>query len=237
MSILSLIERLPDPLISGSPLLQHIAPADRHRVSAASQVMLCDAGEMIYRQGEASQALAVLMDGEVRLSVPSLHGRELCINVIRYGQSFGEIGFFDGKPRSVDATAVRRSRVLLIGRAALLEVMDHTPALATAFAAAICQRLRRTTEAVQQAVFYTLEPRLADCLLRLAATNALSGTSGVSEIKVWQHDLAAMVGVTRESINKQLRRWEASGILSIGRGRIAILNARELEAVLGDMSS
>lgn len=232
----SLLDGLSAQQVAVSPLLRAIRPDDWARVAAAAQIAVFGPGEMVYRRGEASQALAVLLEGEVRLSAPSLQGRELLISAIGPGQSFGEIGFFDGGPRSADATAVRRSRVLLVGRSSMLDAMNHTPALASAFTAAICQRLRRTTAAVQQAVFYGVELRLADSLLRLAAS-ADRAPGEVAVVKVWQHDLAATIGMTRESVNKQLRRWQTAGVITITRGRIGILDKPALEALIAEMNA
>jgi CRP/FNR family transcriptional regulator, cyclic AMP receptor protein len=152
---------LPDNMFS-LMLLRSVAPSDHAAVRAASRIASYAPGEAVYRQGEASGALALVVQGRVKLSVPSAHGKELVVSLIEPGQSFGEIGFLDGQPRSLDATAISGSLVLLVRRTALLDIMARTPSLALAFAEATCKRLRRTTHAVQQAVFYGIEERLAD---------------------------------------------------------------------------
>jgi len=218
-------------------LLRAVAPADHASVGAASRIAVYAAGDAIYRQGAASGALALLVEGRVKLSVPSAHGKELVVSLIEPGQSFGEIGFLDGQPRSLDATAISSSRVLLVRRATLLEIMARTPALALAFAEATCKRLRRTTKAVQQAVFYGVEERLADCILHLAS-NA-DGTAKATEptVIVWQHELAAMIGVTRESINKQLRAWQTSSLVGVSRGSIRVIDIAGLARIARKSSS
>lgn len=205
-------------------LFREVPSADHGLVLAASRVATFDTGDAIYRQGAPSRALAVVVDGRVKLSVLSAHGKELVVSLLGPRQTFGEIGFLDGQPRSLDATAVESSRVLLVERTALLGIMARTPAMALAFAEATCKRLRRTTTAVQQAVFYGTEERLADCVLRLAAAAEQPGGA----MSVWQHELAAMVGVSRESVNKHLRSWHTRNLIRLGRGRITVIDAAEL---------
>jgi CRP/FNR family cyclic AMP-dependent transcriptional regulator len=221
---------LPDHVFT-MPLLRAVATADHELIRRGSRIGIYGSGDAIYRQGAASRALALLIDGRAKLSVPSLHGKELVVSLIEPGQSFGEIGFLDGLPRSLDATAILPSRVLLVRRAVLLEVMRRTPAFSMAFAEAMCRRLRRTTAAVQQAVFYGVEARLAECLLNLPKTLNANDRANVQVITVWQHELAAMVGVTRESINKHLRAWHARDLVRLSRGRVALIDVAGLSAV------
>lgn len=221
---------LPDHLFTMN-LLRATAPDDHALLRAASRMAAYGPGEAIYRQGAASRALALLVEGRVKLSVPSTHGKELVVSLIEPGQSFGEIGFFDGLPRSLDAIAILPSRVLLVRRAALLDIMSRTPALALAFAEAACKRLRRTTSAVQQAVFYGVEERLADCLLHLTVNTGAGAGETLSYVVVWQHELAAMIGVTRESINKQLRAWQTRSLVRLSRGRITLVDIAGLTRI------
>jgi CRP/FNR family transcriptional regulator, cyclic AMP receptor protein len=221
---------LPDNMFSLT-LLRAVASADHASVRAAARIAVYAPGDAIYRQGAASGALALLVEGRVKLSVPSAHGKELVVSLIEPGQSFGEIGFLDGQPRSLDATAISSSRVLLVRRTTLLEIMARTPALALAFAEATCKRLRRTTKAVQQAVFYGVEERLADCIVYLASSADRGAAGTEPTVIVWQHELAAMIGVTRESINKQLRAWQTSNLVSLRRGSIRLVDTAGLSRI------
>ena len=225
-------QTLPDHLFT-MPLLANVAPADHKLVRAASRMAAYAANDSIYRQGAPSRALAMLVAGRAKLSVPSAHGKELVVSLIEPGHSFGEIGFLDGLPRSLDATAILPSRVLLVRRDALLDVMARTPALALAFAEATCKRLRRTTAAVQQAVFYGIEERLADCVLHLAAASFGKSGAAAHIVTVWQHELAAMLGVSRESINKHLRAWHRHKLICLARGRITLVDVAALSRIAG----
>jgi CRP-like cAMP-binding protein len=60
--------------------------------------------------------------------------------------------------------------------------------------------------------------------------NAVSGKpAGGRNVYTTQDELAEINGVTRETVNKHLNRLQNEGILSIGRGKIEILNLEELE--------
>ncbi len=78
----------------------------------------------------------------------------------------------------------------------------------------LCERLRRSEALIQDAVFLNTGPRLARQLLRLAETyGRKDGDAICIDLAVSQSDLASLVGMTRESINKQLCNWRRAGVI------------------------
>ena len=75
----------------------------------------------------------------------------------------------------------------------------------------LCTRLRWTSDQVEQIILQNLPGRLASALLRLTDKHKLA--PGGRTIAVTQQEISEMVGMTRESINKQLRVWAARNCL------------------------
>ena len=65
----------------------------------------------------------------------------------------------------------------------------------------------------------SLPNRLAMALLQLADSGASEGNPKVA---VTQNDLASIIGMSRESTNKQLRTWAANNLVQLKRGGIVI---------------
>jgi CRP-like cAMP-binding protein len=80
--------------------------------------------------------------------------------------------------------------------------------------------LRRTTQQVEDLVFLNLPARLAKLLLRLV--DEAEGTLP-REISITQREISQMIGVSRESINKQLRSWAQVNFVALKRGGIVVL--------------
>lgn len=93
----------------------------------------------------------------------------------------------------------------------------------------LCRRLRHTTGQLEDVMFLDLPGRLAKALLQAAKSSELS--SGGKKVALTQRHLSEMIGVSRESTNKQLRAWEKQKLIQLQRGGIVILAPQALEAI------
>ena len=91
----------------------------------------------------------------------------------------------------------------------------------------LCARLRRTSEHVEQIILQDLPGRLASALLRL--TEKPKQPRAERTIVIIQQEISEMVGMSRESINKQLRAWEHRNWVRLEHGAIVVLDAHALE--------
>ena len=89
----------------------------------------------------------------------------------------------------------------------------------------LCARIRKTSEQVEDIVFLGLPNRLAKVLLHLYQPSA-SGSSG--KIHVTQREISQMIGVSRESANKQLQEWQRKKWLKLERGGVVIFAPQAL---------
>jgi CRP-like cAMP-binding protein len=60
------------------------------------------AGDTIFLMGELQHSIFAVLDGEVRISIPTVEGKEFVLAILHAGEVFGEIAMLDGKPRSAD---------------------------------------------------------------------------------------------------------------------------------------
>jgi CRP/FNR family transcriptional regulator, cyclic AMP receptor protein len=138
---------------------------------------------------------------------------------------FGEMSVLDGQPRSADATANTNCEIFVIDRRDFLPVRSQ-PTLAMKFIELLCARLRWTSEQVEQVILQDLPGRLASALLGLIEKRKPDPESHT--IPITQREISEMVGMTRESINKQLRAWVARNWVRLEHGAIVVLDAAAL---------
>lgn len=189
-------------------------------------------GVVLFRKGDAGPRLFVLCSGEVRISTPSDQGKDTIFSLFTAGDIFGEITFLDGGVRSADAVTVKDSELMIIERRDFIPLIERHPAMATRLIEVLCQRLRRTSEQVENIAFLGLSDRLAKALLHLLRTSAVSSPRGC--IRITQREIGQMIGVSRESANKQLREWERRKWLKLERGGVTILAPGSLDALVSD---
>jgi len=186
-------------------------------------------GATIFSKGDPGNSLFAVISGTVKMSVSSAEGRSAIFNLIGAGEIFGEIALLDGLARTADATANTNCEVFVIDRREFLPFVRSQPALAMKFIELLCMRLRWTSDQVEQVILQDLPGRLASALIRLTEKHKLEPAGRT--IAVTQQEISEMVGMTRESINKQLRVWAARNWVRLEHGAIVVLDAEPLQAL------
>lgn len=183
-------------------------------------------GSTIAAKGDPGNSLFAVITGTVKISSSSPDGRNAILNLIGPGEIFGEIAVLDGAPRSADATANTNCELYIIDRRDFLPFVKSQPALAMKFIELLCARLRWTSQQVEQVILQNLPGRLASALLGLTEERKLDSGSGT--LAITQQEISEMVGMTRESINKQLRAWAGRNWVRLEHGAIVVLDTEAL---------
>jgi CRP/FNR family cyclic AMP-dependent transcriptional regulator len=184
-------------------------------------------GVAICSKGDPGTSLYAVISGTVKISTSSADGRSAILNLIGPGEIFGEVALLDGLARTADATANTNCEVFVIDRREFIPFVKSQPALAMKFIELLCMRLRWTSDQVEQVILQNLPGRLASALIRLTEKHKLA--PGGRTITVTQQEISEMVGMTRESINKQLRVWAARKWVRLEHGAIVVLDAESLQ--------
>jgi CRP/FNR family cyclic AMP-dependent transcriptional regulator len=187
-------------------------------------------GATICSKGDPGNSMIAVITGTVKISITSAGGRSAILNLIGPGEIFGEMSVLDGQPRSADATANTNCEIFVIDRREFLPFLRGQPALAMKFIELLCTRIRWTSDQVEQVILQNLPGRLASALIRLTEKHKLSPAGRT--IAITQQEISEMVGMTRESINKQLRAWAARKWVRLEHGAIIVLNPGPLQALV-----
>jgi CRP/FNR family transcriptional regulator, cyclic AMP receptor protein len=187
-------------------------------------------GTPIFAKGDPPTSLFAVISGTVKISISSPDGRNAILNLIGPGEIFGEIALLDGQLRSADATANTNCELFTIDRREFVPFVRSQPTVAMKFIELLCTRLRRTSDQVEQVILQDLPGRLASALLRL--TERHKPTEGERTIAITQQEISEMVGMTRESINKQLRAWATRGWVRLEHGAIVVLKPDPLQTLI-----
>jgi CRP-like cAMP-binding protein len=181
-------------------------------------------GEVLFHEGDPGDALFVVVSGAVKVVVPSEEGEEAILATLRRGDFLGELALLDGAPRSASAVALEPTETLALPREQFRILVAGEPAIRDALLAAVSGELRRLTKHVAELHFLDLTGRLAARLARLAEEHGerLPNGSIRLDAPLTQSDLAAMIGATRQSVNKLLGEFEADGLLRMERDSIVV---------------
>jgi CRP-like cAMP-binding protein len=188
--------------------------------------------EVIYLRGDPGTAFYVIVSGRVKIALTSPEGKELILRRMGQGSFHGELALLDDEPRSADAIAMEPTVQLVLQRDAFRHFLADHPSVATKLLGTVSHYLRRNAELIQDATFLDVPARLARTLLELAVqpgSSELPAPGAVITDRMKQGELAALIGATRESINKWLGSFERQGLISYDKGQITLLRPAGLK--------
>jgi CRP/FNR family cyclic AMP-dependent transcriptional regulator len=192
-------------------------------------------GTVLFRKGDTGSELYAICVGVVRISSPSEQGGDAIFNLMIPGDIFGEISFLDKGPRTADAIVVETGELMVIQRRDFIVLLRERPEVSMRLIETLCSRLRRTSEQVEDIVFLDVPNRLAKALLHLYRRS--SSNEATNRIRITQHEVSQMIGVSRESTNKQLRDWQRRKWLKLERNYIVVLAADALKRLANESAS
>lgn len=216
--------------MSANPWFGALRLADRQALLGAAELLRLRPGEMLFRQGDAPGGFYGLLSGHLKISSLREDGREAILVVLEAGNWIGEISLMDGQPRTHDATALQAAEVLVVPQAAFAARMDEAP-FARAVAALLAARVRSLYGMVEDAALRSTRARVARRLLLLARGDATFAASARPVVPVSQEALAMMLGITRQTLSKELKALAALGAVVLRYRRIEISSAARLKAV------
>lgn len=220
-------------ILRAHPLFKDLEPRIIERLAAYAVTQKAKAGTPLFRKGDLGSSLYAVCSGSVKICVPSEQGKDAVFNVITPGEIFGEIALLDGKERTADAVAIEDCEFMVIERRNFIPLVREHPDIALKLIDVLCSRLRRTSEQVEDVVFLGLPARLAKALLRL---NERSVPASRTKVPITQREISQLIGMSRESTNKQLREWEQRKWLKLERGGFVILNPAALAKLVSEES-
>jgi len=188
------------------------------------------AGAEIFSKGSPGNSMMAVLRGRLKMSSVSPEGKEVVFNIMKPGDCFGEIALIDGAERSADAVAMIPCELLVLHRRDFMPILEKRADICLILLKVLCQRLRQTTEQVEDVLFRQLESRIAKALLHLAErAGALGAPGSPIELHVSQRELGHLAGGSRESVNKHLQAWHKEGWIDLGKSTIVIRNRAALE--------
>jgi CRP/FNR family cyclic AMP-dependent transcriptional regulator len=212
-----------------SSFFQAMQPAELDDILKLASERRVRRGQTIFQRGDNGSSLMAVLRGRVRISSLSGDGKEITLNVISPGEIFGEFALLDGKPRSGDAVAIEDTLLLVVERRHFMPFLARNQDLTFRLLAVLCDKLRRTSMALEELALFDLPARLARVLLKLAADYGRPAAGGTRiDLKLSQRDLSNLVASSRESVNKQLRAWRETGVVDMADGFIVLRGAGEL---------
>ena len=210
----------PDSIFSG------LSVEDWAEIASRSVQISFVKGKELLVQGDPGDMMLILTEGTARVSMLTAGGREIVLAYAEPGAVLGEIALLDGGERTASVTATSAGSALQLGRNALKDFAASHPEFTWSLMQQLARRLRTADQTIESDRAYASGPRLARYLKRLIRKDS---TEKSHRVELSQTELGNFAGMSREHINRQLKSWEESGVISLEQGRVRVLDAEMLE--------
>jgi CRP/FNR family transcriptional regulator, cyclic AMP receptor protein len=220
----------PLELLAKTHIFEGVTGSDLEPLRPAIRNRSFERGSYLFREGDPGSHLYMVVRGQVKLGHVGEGGGEVVFAIAGPGEVFGEMSLFaDEGERTADAQALEPTECLVIAKVPLLQFLTAHPHLLLRIIAILSAYIRRLDATVGDASFLDIPGRVASKLVELADTKGRPISDGISiDLALNQRTLAAMVGATRENVNRALRRFADLGYIRVERGSITVLNRDQL---------
>jgi len=185
--------------------------------------------EVLFFKGDIGDSLYIIKKGKIKISIPTEEGEELIISIFSDGDFFGELSLLDKAPRSADAVAITDTELLVLRRDVFYTYLFERKQAIEAIMSALCNRLRKTDDFLTDLCYTNFPKRLAKTLIELSERFGKKVEEKIIlDLEITQSDLGAMLGVTRETVNRELMKLKLQGILTKEKKKIIINNFKKL---------
>jgi len=182
-------------------------------------------GGIFLLEGGRSDFLYFLISGVVKVYKTSADGKEQIFHIARPGDSLNDVSIFDCGPNAASMLAMTPVVLYKISKGDLEVVLREHPQVALNGIKTLASRVRRDLLLIEDLSFIQVTARLAKVLLKLVGEATDGGP------RLTQQDMAAIVGTTREVVNRSLRTMEEKGAIRLERKGVVITNKKALEEI------
>ncbi|MEM7206183.1 MAG: Crp/Fnr family transcriptional regulator [Pseudomonadota bacterium] len=173
---------------------------------------------VVVTQGDDTDSLYLIVSGSVRVYVSDDQGREVTLNTLQAGESFGELALLSDQKRSASILTLQESRFLVISKDDFLNCMAQSSHISRQIIRALIQRVLELTDEVSSLALLDVYGRVRRLLLKEAEDR-----DDKLYLKRMTHQaIATRVGSSREMVSKILSDLTQGGYISVSKDEICI---------------
>ncbi|ALK99606.1 transcriptional regulator [Massilia sp. WF1] len=188
-------------------------------------------GAPLFRAGQAFGNLFAVRFGHFMTCRSDHRGKRYITGFQMAGDLLGMDAIGNGEHAST-ALALEDSEVCEIPYERLRQVMAEIPKVMDHFHRTMSQEILRDQSAIRFLGILSAEERLASLILNLSARYAMRGFSSRRfQMRMSRDDIARYLGLTLETVSRQLARFRDKGLIRLDRRELEILDMRRLEAL------
>lgn len=209
------------------PYFSKLSRDDLSRIAMFTVERHFNRGDLILIAGETEGSLCYVCTGLVKVFKASPDGKEQVLRLIGAGYTFNDVPALDGGPNPASVAAVESSKVYVIKRFGLHQLIITRPAVAEAVVLTLAKTLRHLVALVEDLSLRHVTARVAKILLDQDRPTQ----QGQQIHRLTQKEMAGLVGSTREVVGRALKELETAGAIEMLHGQAVVLNQERLRII------
>lgn len=182
---------------------------------------------VIFHEENTSEYMYLIIEGEAKVTQITDGGKEIILSVHQTGDFFGELSLIDGKTAPATVRATRNSVIAIISRKDFYSILYSQSKVLDKLLRILCGRLRESMKKIQMMNFNNATQRVKMLLLMLAESYGEKGEEGtILKIKLIHQDIAAMTGLTRETVTRILDKLKRNGEIQVLKSKYILLKSQ-----------
>jgi CRP-like cAMP-binding protein len=125
-------------LLQDVDIFEHTSTEDLSHIAAIAEEIEYQSGDIIFKEGEISDSMYVVIQGKVRLTRDDKE-----IMIAGKMQAFGTWALFDDEPRVATATALESTQLLRINKEEFIDLLADHVAITQSILKTMAKRLRK----------------------------------------------------------------------------------------------
>jgi CRP/FNR family transcriptional regulator, cyclic AMP receptor protein len=203
----------------------------RERLESLGMHVAFPAGTVLYQEGEQTDSVSIICEGQVKLSCSSRSGKSLILRIAGAGELLGLSSTITLTPHETTAEVIAPTRLKVIPRTHFLAFFDEFPEVGTHSAQVLALEYQKTfVDAKRLALSSSAEARLGKVLLDWGRSVATSEELRF-QMSLSHSELGEMAGLSRETVTRTLASLRQKKVLSIQGATMRILQPGALEAL------
>ncbi|HEX2965545.1 MAG TPA: Crp/Fnr family transcriptional regulator [Syntrophorhabdaceae bacterium] len=191
------------------------------QIEAVSRILLVNSyykNQTIFQEGEAGDALYIVLKGKVKICLYDEEGREYILDVISKDGFFGELALIDELPRSANAIVMESAELLIVRRPDFMRLLLENPSITVAILKVLSRRMRVADERIRWLAFLNVEGRILKYLLEIGAKTGVKVKDYIIiERGPTQIEIANSCGCSRETVSRMVSSLMKKGFVNVRR--------------------
>src|SRR5271167_4273074 len=154
-------------LLERVPVFSTLVHSDLERIAQLAVPRRFEPGQVVFREGDASDTCYIVREGSARATHEHGDGRTITLATFGPGDIFGELAMFEDELRSATVEAIDPTTVVAVLGPDMRRLMTDHPEISMRLVVALAGRLRETNERLTRQSFQTVQSRVAVVLSEL----------------------------------------------------------------------